>query len=226
MSAKLDNPKTVPKTYWSIINKFLSNKKTPIIRPVLVNGELVSDFEQKANLFNNYFASQCSPIKNGRKLPNFSYKTEKILTSFDRKNDDILSIVKNLTVDKSHGWDQLSIRMIKTCGDAITFPLKLIFKSMIYEGVFPDNLKKSNVVPIHKKELKNLMKKYGPISLLPIFNKVFEGLVFNTLLNFFLQNKLFTPCQSGFILVDSCVSQLLSITHEISKNFDCHLPPL
>ena len=27
MSAKLDNPKTLPKTYWSIINKFLSNKK-------------------------------------------------------------------------------------------------------------------------------------------------------------------------------------------------------
>ena len=48
MSAKLDNPKTVLKTYQSIINTFLSNKKTPIIPPVLVNGELVSDFEQKA----------------------------------------------------------------------------------------------------------------------------------------------------------------------------------
>ena len=47
MSAKLDNHNTVPKTYWPIINKFLSNKKTPIIPPVLVNGELVSDFKQK-----------------------------------------------------------------------------------------------------------------------------------------------------------------------------------
>ena len=26
MSAKLDNPKSVPKTYWSNINKFLSNE--------------------------------------------------------------------------------------------------------------------------------------------------------------------------------------------------------
>ena len=94
MSAKLDNPKTVPKTYWSIINKFLSNKKTPIIPPVLVNGELVSDFEQKPNWFNSYFASQCTPIKNGSKLPNFSYKAEKILTSFAIKDGDILSIIK------------------------------------------------------------------------------------------------------------------------------------
>ena len=72
-SAKLDNSQIVPETYWSIINKLLSNKKTRIVPPVLVNGELVSDFEQKANLFNNNFASQCTPIKTGRKIPNFSY---------------------------------------------------------------------------------------------------------------------------------------------------------
>ena len=93
----------------------------------------------------------------------------------------------------------------------ITFPLKLIFKSMINEGVFPDDWKKSNVVPIHKKESKNLIKNYRPVSILPMFSKVFERLVFNTLFNFFLQNKLFTPCQSGFIPGDSCVSQLLSV---------------
>ena len=152
MSAELDNPKTVPKTYWLIINKFVSNKKTPIIPSVFVNSELVSDFQQKANLFKNYFASQCTPIENSSKLLNFIYKTEKILTSFDIKDDDILSIIKNLNVDKADGWDQLSIRMIKTCGDAITFPLKLIFQSMINEGVFPNDWKKSNVVPVHKKE--------------------------------------------------------------------------
>ena len=103
--------------------------------------------------------------------------------------------------------------MIKTCGDAVTFPLKLIFKSMINEGVFPDDWKRSNV-SIHKKESKNLFKNSRPISLLLIFSKVFERLVFNTLFNFFLQNKFFTPCQSGFIPGDdSCASQLLSITH-------------
>ena len=109
MSAKPDNSKTVAKTSWLIINAFLSNKKTPIIPPLLVNGELASDFKQKANFFNNYIASQCTPIKKGSKLPNFSYKTEKILTSFDIKGDDILPITKNLKSDKAHGWDQLSL---------------------------------------------------------------------------------------------------------------------
>ena len=56
MNAKSDNPKSVPKTYWSIINTFLSNKKIPTTPPILVKGELVSDFKQKANIFNNHFA--------------------------------------------------------------------------------------------------------------------------------------------------------------------------
>ena len=42
--------------------------------------------------------------------------------------------------------------------------------------------------------------------------------------NFFLQNKLFTPCQSGLISGDTCVSGLLSVAHEIYQSFDCHPP--
>ena len=113
MGTKLDNPKTVPKTCWSIINKFLSNQKTPIIPPALVNGELVSDFERKANLFNNYFSSQCTLIKNGGK-PNFSYKTEKILTSFDIKDDDILSITMWIKLMDGINYQQEWLKLVVT----------------------------------------------------------------------------------------------------------------
>ena len=105
--------------------------------------------------------------------------------------------------------------MIKLCGKTMAIPLKLIFRSILEEGVFPDNWKKSNVVPIHKKDSKNLIKNYCPTSLLPIFRKVFERIMFNSLFNYFIQSKLFIDCQSGFIPGDSCVAQLLSITHEI-----------
>ena len=51
-----------------------------------------------------------------------------------------------------------------------------------------------------------------------------KRLIFNALFNFFLQNKLSNPCTSGFIPGDSCVSQVLSVTHEIYQSFDCHAP--
>ena len=62
-SKKLENSDTAPKTYWSIINRFLDNKKIYIIPPVFFEGKLISDFEKKAELFNNHFLSQCSLVK-------------------------------------------------------------------------------------------------------------------------------------------------------------------
>ena len=108
--------------------------------------------------------------------------------------------------------------MIQLCGKETFLPLQLLFKSILEEGIFPDDWEK--VVPVHKKESTNLIKNYRPISLHPIFSKIFERLIFNSLYNYFMNNKLFTECQSGFIPSDSCVAQLLSITHEICNSFD------
>ena len=42
--------------------------------------------------------------------------------------------------------------MIQLCGKAIILPLQLLFKSMLEEGIFPDDWKKGNPVPVHKKQ--------------------------------------------------------------------------
>ena len=76
MGEKLDNPFTAPKAYQSILNNFLGKRKTPNIPPLIVNDFVISDFTAKANLFNNFFASQCSPVLNSSILTNF-YKTQK-----------------------------------------------------------------------------------------------------------------------------------------------------
>ena len=44
--------------------------------------------------------------------------------------------------------------------------------------------------------------------------------MFNSIFNYFIKNNLFTKSQSGFLPSDSCISQLLSRTHEIYKSFD------
>ena len=52
MSKKLNNLLTAPKTYWSIINRFLNNRKIPAIPPLLVNGDIITNFSEKADIFN------------------------------------------------------------------------------------------------------------------------------------------------------------------------------
>ena len=60
------------------------------------------------------------------------------------------------------------------------------------------------------------------MSLLPICSKIFEKIIFNSLFEYLEDNKLLNCNQSGFRSGDSCVHQLLSITHEIYKSFDAN----
>ena len=73
-----------------------------------------------------------------------------------------------------------------------------------------------------KNESKNCLENNRPISLFPIFSKIFGRLNSNALFNFFVQSQLFTDCQPSFIPRGSSVSQLLSTTKEIHKSFDCN----
>ena len=81
-------------------------------------------------------------------------------------------------------------------------------------------MEKGNIVPVRKKSDKQNIKNYRPVSLLPICGKIFERLIFNEMFKFFTSNNLISPNQSGFKPGDSCINQLLSITHEIYKSFD------
>ena len=56
---KLNDPKTTSKTYWSILKTFANGSKVPLIPPLLVNNEFVTDFSVKVNLSNDFFRKQC-----------------------------------------------------------------------------------------------------------------------------------------------------------------------
>ena len=66
----------------------------------------------------------------------------------------------------------------------------MIFESAIKLGHFSDSWKRGNVVPVHKKESKNLVNNYRPISLLPIFGEIFEKVIYNNLFTYLKSNHL------------------------------------
>ena len=114
----------------------------------------------------------------------------------------------------------INIRMLKMCGESIHKPLEYIFQASLNDERFPSEWKKANVVPIHKKDDKQALKSYRPVSLLPVCAKIFERIIYNRTFEYLIQSSLITENQSGFKPGDSCINQLLSITHEIYKSFD------
>ena len=88
--------------------------------------------------------------------------------------------------------------MIKLCYKSIIPAMSLIYKNCINSGIFPNVLKKSNVVPVHKKGDKQVVDTYRPVSPLQIFGKILERLIFNSLFEFLHENNLLNESQSEF----------------------------
>ena len=210
--------------YWSILKTFFKNKKIPVIPPIFHDNKFITDFKQKAEIFNSHFSKKCTPLIDNSKIPlECPRKSNESLSSIAFEMNDIEKIIKNLDPDKSHGHNMLSVCNLKLCGEFIYKPLNLILKSCLETGRLPSDWKKANVVPVFKKGDKQLLKNYRPISLLPIIGKIFERLLYNQMFEFFIRNDLISQNQSGFKPGDSCINQLLAITHEIYKSFDACL---
>ena len=149
------------------------------IPPIYDNNKYITDFKEKAQIINDFFAKQCTLVENTSKLPTDSFKrTNNLLSTITFTKDDIEKIIKNLNLNKTHGFAMICIRMLKICGDSILKPLEFILKSCLENRNFPIEWKKVNVIPVHKKNNKQLIKNYCPISLLLVCGKILERIIY------------------------------------------------
>ena len=124
-----------------------------------------------------------------------------MISFFD--NDKLLKIIQSLDANKAHGYDSISIRMLNLSSPSITKLLFVIFQNCLKSSIFTDDCKKGNNVLVHKKDSKQLVNNYRPMSLLPICSKTFDKLLFDSIFSFMIQSNLFNSCQSGFRPNDS-----------------------
>ena len=101
--------------------------------------------------------------------------------------------------------------MLKLCDPSVCKPLTLLFENCLASGELPNVWKKINIVPVHKKGDKQLIKNYRPVSLLPVCGKLMEKLIFNSIFNFIDTRNMLLVQQSGFRSGDSYVCTSTSL---------------
>ena len=199
----------------------MNKSRAPKVPPLKVNDKFVINREEKASLFNEFFSNQCKPNVNDSTLPTFNPLTEDCLSNIRFSSSEILSHLRNIDPNKSNGPDVITGHMIRLCDDALVLPLRLIFTNILRTSNFPILWKLANVTPVFKKDDKQLIKNYRPISLLPLLSKIFEKIVFNKVYEHLTKNNLITHNQSGFRPGDGCINQLLYLVSEIHESFEC-----
>ena len=110
---------------------------------------------------------------------------------------EIIYIISHLK-EGAPGRDEIVARNLKCISDSIAYPLAQIANLSFQQGVFPEELKIAAVTPLYKAKDPMMFNNYRPISLISVFAKILERLMYNRLLKFINKYQIFNKHQFGF----------------------------
>ena len=185
--------------FWDVIKPFITDKSKSNNQNIMLyeNNSLISDPQQVADNFNEYFINitndSCEPENiNDMKITEIvnhysdhpSIKLIKEKSNHDETfsfqlihPNDINGKLKNLKSKKSCGFDNIQPKFLKIGADALSWTLAPIINKSIISHQYPDYAKRAVVSPLFKKSDQLDKANYRPVSILTSTSKIFEGVL-------------------------------------------------
>lgn len=199
-----------------------------------------------AHTFNGFFINTADKIMADLPTSNKSFKdymsnvnTSEVFSFKLTTFNEVRQKISNLRNSNSKDCYDLNVKIVKTLKNLIILPLTKLINHCISDSIFPSVLKSARVIPIFKnKGSIDDPSNYRPISLLPIFSKIFESILKDQISSFFEKHNLFMQGQFGFRnnksttlainnLMDLVVegmeegSNIYGSFYDLTKAFDC-----
>jgi len=220
------------KQLWTNLSKISSlcrSKTTTKIEKLIYNNEEITEPFEISNKLNSYFCSIGPTLVHSLKSCGQSdFKNYCPLSNKDSMfcdpitPDEIVRIIHNFPNNKAPGSDNINTKILKEIIDNIMLPLIHIYNLSFKTGIVPDLLKVAKVIPIYKKGEKHLPGNYRPISLLSIFDKILEKLMYRRLSNFLEKNNILYGYQFGFRKNYSTSQAVMEVLDNIYQHCDNH----
>ena len=178
-------------------------------------GEIINTPAEMANTLSQQYKSAFSnPVVMSLNTSNIPTPSIEDITFSEA---DIVGAIDEVSNNAAPGPDGFPAIMLKNCKHELAKPLYLLWRKSLDSGEVPDELKLSNIIPIHKGGNKQAAKNYRPVALTSHLVKVFEKVLRNSLVRFIEENGLMNPNQHGFRAGRSCLSQLLQHQDKITQ---------
>ena len=205
-----------------------TNNKTEVIEKLKINNLEEYRGEIIANEFANYFAKIGKEYSN--KMPNPKKNLNDYLSKINTNNKSIFitpvtkieveKYINNLRPKKSSGLDKIDNNLIKELRDLISEPLSIIFSTSLTEGIFPEKMKLSKVIPLHKSKSKEETNNYRPVSLLLTISKILERAMYNRVYDFLCSTHQLYASQYGFRKNHACDQAVGELVAAITKGIE------
>ena len=192
---------------WQIINELTGRppkQEIPVPR-LTINNEEITSPQRIVNEMNEFFAhvgeKQSAYTQSNVTEPytNFMHAAHpNSLYLTPTTEQEIQATTMHMKSKRSTGHDNISTHQLKMLLPTLLRPLQILFNRSLNEGVFPQQLKHAKVKPLHKKNERNLITNYRPISLLPSVSKVLEKLIHKRIYSFLTHQNIISERQYGF----------------------------
>ena len=215
---------------WKLIKQVVNENRAPMdtIDALTINGKETTNMQNIVNHFNTYFTNVGKSL--AAKVPQARGNYCETITAHYTVSDamfikptdktEIINIVHNLKLKKSTGHDCFPTKVLKAVIECIAQPLVDICNLSFSSAVFPDKLKIAKICPIYKCEDKKIVSNYRPISILSVFSKILEKLMYDRLLCFLDSHQILEASQYGFRRKHSTYMALLDLVDKISCSLD------
>ena len=217
------------KKLWSGIKTIICHKSSTsstINKIKDMEGNVTSEPSKISNIFNDFFVNVADEItKTIPKTPKspldyLSNRTSNSLFLTPVTFIEVNDLINTLNPSKSVGPNSIPIKLLKILGSSVSPLVALLVNQSFQSGVFPDKLKIAKVITLFKKGNPELPSNYRPISLLPIFSKIFEKLMYRRLFRFLEVHNVLYSLQFGFQENHSIDHALVSLTEAIRNTLD------
>ena len=194
------------KKTWKGINNLLNRQGKFNTSDIFlnINGKLVTDQKIVVDKMNQYFINVADNLAQKIPKPNTKYQDflknpnvhSLYLTEIEPYEID--ELIRDLGINKAGDIYGNTSNIVKLGGPVLTQILTLLYNKSLEQGIFPNVLKISKILPIHKGDSVFEMSNYRPISLLPIFSKILEKLMYARVIDFIKRYKILYENQYGF----------------------------
>ena len=221
--------KNNPAKIWDAIHELADlkpKKNITINRLMKENGDFVEEPKDVAQLLNKYFvdigknmAKAIPPIHSTYKPPPSTNSKNSLFMS-PTTPEEIANVITSLINKKAIRSKDIETYFIKISGVTIAPILSKLFNQCLLEGEFPKYLKIAEVILIFKKGSATNVSNYRPISLLSQFDKIFEKIIYNRIIDFIEKYNLLSDHQFDFRQNSSTIHAVTYIYDNLIKNVD------
>ena len=214
--------------FWCIMKTLLPHKPTRVLPNYIhEEGQIIDTPLDIVDKFYNHFCRVGKVLAEKIKpsnLNNFQqYLCNRVCSSMflnPTSTFEIRCIINQLNINKSCGSDGIEAKFIVLASEVLSPVLAILFSACFDFGIFPTCLKAAKFVPVYKAGDINEVTNYRPISILSIFSKILEKLVYTRTLSFLKCHPVLTPTQYGFRPKYSTLHALLDITNSALDNIE------